>query len=118
MLFGVGKVRLHPGPQDAGEATGVGGGPRTDCTAPLPARGPCRLGCRALCTGSQTSGDLRCTASSPGRQQKNREALTAFMSQVTKYRNERRGNKSSQALAQGSFLPQGGRRTGSGVPAG
>lgn len=52
MLLGVGKVRLHPGPRDAGEATGVGGGPRTDCTALLPARGPRGPECRALCTGS------------------------------------------------------------------
>ena len=60
---------------------------------------------------------LRCAASSPGGQQNNREALTAFVYQVTKYRNKRRGNRSSQASARGSFLPQGGRRTGSRVPA-
>lgn len=117
MLLGVGKVRLHPGPRGAGEATGVGGGARTDCTAPLPACGPRGPRCRAVCTGPQTTEGLRCTASSPGGQQNNREALTAFVSQVTKYRNERRGNRSSQASARGSFLPQDGRRTGSRVPA-
>ena len=61
--------------------------------------------------GSQTSGGLKCAASSPSGQQ-NREALTAFVSQVIKYRNERRGNRSSQASTPGSFLPQGGRRMG------
>lgn len=38
------------GPEMQGNGRGWGG-PRTDCTALLPARGPRGPGCRAICTG-------------------------------------------------------------------
>lgn len=115
MLLGVGGVRLHPGPRDAGSNEQGLGRSRTDCTALLPARGPRGPGCRAICTGLTDERRPEVSTSTPKwtTEQKRSPDLT-LVSQVIKYRNEREETRSSQASTPGSFLPQWGGMGGRG----